>query len=129
MKLGAGLLLAGMLFLMPSMARGGNVRMEYDHSVDFAKYHTYSWGNVQTSDPFYVSRIQHAVDHNLQAKGWRLVPKGGSTMIFATDNIHNQKEVQTMYDGRGGGWGGGWGCWSAGPGFGESTSVVNNQPV
>ena len=64
---------------------------------------------METSDPFYVDRIKQAVNKELQAKGWQLAPSGASVTIFASDNIHNQKEVQTMYDGFGGGWGGGWG--------------------
>ena len=39
-----------------------NVRTDYDHGVNFTQYHTYSWGQVQTSDPFYVDRIKQAVD-------------------------------------------------------------------
>jgi hypothetical protein len=50
----------------------------YDHSVNFSQYSTYSWGKVQTSNPFFVSRIQQAVDKQLQAKGWKLMPTGGS---------------------------------------------------
>jgi hypothetical protein len=72
----------------------------------------------------------------LQAKGWQLVPSDASVTIFATDNLHNQKEVQTMYDGLGGGWGGGWGWhgWGWGGmgypgGFGEATTTTSNQPV
>src|SRR5271170_8203571 len=76
-----------------------NVRTDYDHSANFTQYHTYSWGQVQTSDPFYVDRIKQAVDQQLQAKGWQLVPSGGSVTILATDNAHNQQEVQTVYNG------------------------------
>jgi hypothetical protein len=117
------------------VALAGNVRTDYDHSANFAQYHTYSWGNVKTSDPFYADRIKQAVNAQLQAKGWQLVPSGGSVTIFATDNVHNQKEVETMYNGLGGGWGGGWGWgrwgWGAGNpgGFGEATTTTSNQPV
>ena len=110
MKSASHLLLAvALLFGSSAVVFGGNVRMDYDHSVNFSQYHTYSWGQVKTSDPFYVDRIKQAVNQHLQAKGWRLVPSGGAVTIFATDNVHNQKETQTMYDGLGGGWGGGWG--------------------
>ncbi len=138
MKFGAGFLLAGALLLGSTVAaRGDNVRTDYNHSANFSQYHTYSWGKVQTADPFYVSRIQDAVNQQLSAKGWQIVPSGGSVTIFATDNIHNQKEVQTMYDGLGGGWGGGWGWggwgwgggWGGGPGFGEATTTTSDQPV
>jgi len=136
MKSASHLLLAiALLFGSSAVVFGGNVRMDYDHSVDFSQYHTYSWGQVKTSDPFYVDRIKQAVNQRLQAKGWRLVPSGGAVTIFATDNVHNQKETQTMYDGLGGGWGGGWGWggwgWGGGwgPGIGDATTTTTNQPV
>ena len=90
-------------------AFAGNVQTDYNHSTNFSQYNTYSWGKVKTTDPFYVTRVQNAVNQQLQKKGWTLTPTGGSVTIFATDNIHDQKEIQTMYDGLGGGWGGGWG--------------------
>ena len=44
-----------------------------------------------------------------------------------------QQQLETFYDGLGGGWGmgwrwGGWG-WGPGGGFGESTTTVNNVAV
>ena len=117
-------------------AFAGDVRTDYDHTVNFSQYNTYSWGKVQTSNPFFVTRIQQAVDKQMQAKGWTLMPTGGSVTVFATDNIHNQQQVQTMYDNIGGGWGGGWGWggwgWGGGwadPGFGTATTTTTNQQV
>jgi hypothetical protein len=118
-------------------AFAGDVRTDYDHQAPFSQYHTYSWGKVQTSNPFYASRIQQAVDSKLQSKGWQLVPSNGSVTIFATDNLHNQQETQTMYDSLGGGWGLGWGWggwgWGGLPmpgGFMEdSTTTTTDQPV
>ncbi len=118
------------------LAFAGDVRTDYDHSVNFSQYKTYSWAKVQTTDPFYTSRIQQAVDEQLQAKGWKLVPTGGSVSVFATDNIHNQQEVQTMYDNLGDGWGWGWGwggwgwcCGWPGPSVSTATTSTVNQPV
>src|SRR5580693_5656164 len=129
--------LAGALLLgSSSVALGDNVRTDYNHQTNFSQYHTYSWGKVKTSDPFFGSRIQQAVDKQLQAKGWQLLPTGGSVSIFATDNLHNQKETQTMYDNFGGGWGGGWGWggwgWGGGwadPGLGTATTTTSTQQV
>jgi Domain of unknown function (DUF4136) len=112
-----------------------NVRTDYNHQINFAQYHTYTWGNVKTSDPFFVDRIKAAVDKQLQAKGWQLVASGASVTIFATDNVHNQKEAETLYSGFGGGWGGGWGWggwgWGLGNpgGFGDATTTTFKQSV
>ena len=120
------------------IAMAGDVHADYDHTIKFSQYKTYSWGKVQTTDPFYVSRIQQVVDEQLQSRGWQLQPTGGSVTVFATDNIHNQQEVQTMYDNLGAGWGWGWGWdgWGWGGGWpgpsigvGTSTTATVNQPV
>jgi hypothetical protein len=138
MRYGLNLVLAGALLLGASVAAlGDNVRTDYNHQADFTQYHSYSWGNVKTSDPFYVGRVQQAVNRQLQAKGWKLVPTGGSVTVFASDSLHNQQETQTMYDGLGGGWGGGWGWggwgWGGGwgpgglGGLGEATTTTTMQ--
>jgi hypothetical protein len=129
-------LMAIILIGSSAAAFAGNVRTDYDHSANFSQYNTYSWGKVTTSNPFYVTRIQQAVDKQLQAKGWQLTPSGGAVTVFATDQIHSQQEIQTMYDGLGGGWGLGWGWgawgWSggwAGPELGTSTTTTTDQQV
>jgi Domain of unknown function (DUF4136) len=131
-------ILIAIILMGSSMAAfAGDVRTDYDHTANFSQYNTYSWGKVQTSNPFFVTRIQQAVDKQLQAKGWTLMPTGGLVTVFATDNIHDQQQVQTMYDNMGGGWGGGWGWggwgWGGGwgPGFGTgiATTTTTDQNV
>src|ERR1700743_469980 len=116
----AVVVVAALLIGSSMTAFAGDVRTDYDHTVNFSQYNTYSWGKVQSSNPFFVTRIQQAVDETLQAKGWTLMPTGGSVTVFATDNIHNQQQAQTTYDNLGGGWGGGWGWggWGWGGGWG-----------
>ncbi len=127
-------ILAAVLLLGGAFAAfADNVKTDYDHGADFSKFHTYSWGTVKTANPFYVERIKQAVDKQLQAKGWQLVTSGADTTIFATDRVHNEKELESIYDGMGGGWGGGWGWggWGLGGGglMGEETTDTINQRV
>ena len=35
-------------------AFAGDVQTDYDHTVNFSQYNTYSWGKVQTTNPFFV---------------------------------------------------------------------------
>ncbi len=116
------------------MAHAADVKTDYDHSANFSQYHTYSWGDVKTSDPLYVSRIKDAVNKDLQAKGWQMVPSGGGAMVFANGSIKNEQEVETYYNNLGGGWGNGFGFRGfgggfGGGGFGEATSNTVNQPI
>jgi hypothetical protein len=53
----------------------------------------------------------------------------GSVTVFATDNIHDQQQVQTMYDNMGGGWGRGWGWGGPGFGTGIATTTTTNHNI
>ena len=129
------------LLLAGTSAFAANVRVDYDHTANFANYKTYTWGAVKTSNPLNEDRVKAAVNADLQSAGWQLVPSGGAATIFATGDVKNEQELETMYDGMGGGWGlgGGWGWgggWGGGfgggfgpGGFGESTTTTVNQPV
>ncbi len=133
---GAALLLSG------AAVFAANVRTDYNHKADFANFKTYSWGTIATQDQFNQSRIKSAVDRNLQADGWQLVPTGGKATVFAISNVKNEQQVESYYNGLGGGyglgdggwgwgggWGGGFGYGFGGDGFGETTTSVHNQRV
>jgi hypothetical protein len=108
-------------FSIPASAQ--KVTTDYDHSVNVSKYHTYSWGNVQATDPLFEDRIRSAVDEALQSKGWRRVPADGDVMLTAVAVKKNQPEYTTFYDGLGGGWR--WHGW--GPSM--ATTTVDKIPV
>lgn len=114
-----------------AFSKADSVKSDYSHSADFAHLHTYSWGNVKTANPLYIDRVKQAVNEALQSKGWQMLPSGGDTTIFANGEIHNEKQLETMYDSFGPGWGGGWGWggWGGGGGFGTSTTTTTNRPV
>ena len=68
------LLIAALLAAFASLpARAQKVETDYDHSVNFSQFHTYSWGHVHSSDPFAEARIREDVDRVLQARGWQQV--------------------------------------------------------
>jgi hypothetical protein len=113
--------LAAVFFSIPVSAQ--KVVTDYDHSVNFSRYHTYSWGNVHATEPLFESRIREAVDHVLQAKGWQLAPAEGDVMLTAVAIERHQPEYTTFYDGLGGGWR--WRGW----GTGMATTTVDKIPV
>lgn len=108
------------ILIVASVAFTQDVRTDYDHHANFGEFHTYYWAKVKASDPLWESRIQDAVNRDLQSKGWQLVPSGGQVAITAVGSTRNEQEYQTFYDGMGG-WG--WG------GFGETTTQPVNYPV
>lgn len=99
------------------------VQTDYDHSVDFSRYHTYSWGHIHSSDPLFEPRIREAVDRALQAKGWQEVPDGGDVMVMAVGLRRHQTEYTTFYNGLGPGWR--WHWW----GTDWATTDVEKVPV
>ncbi len=125
--------ITAILTLSSLAAFADNVKSDHDKNADFSKIHTYSWGQVKTSNPLYQTRIKEAVDHDLQAKGWRYVESGGDATVFATGEVHNQTDLQTTYDSFGPGWGGRWGWggwgWGMGGGFGEATTTTSEKPM
>ncbi len=97
-----------------------DVKVDYDHHANFSQYRTYSWEKIKTTDPLWQNRIQDAVDHALQSKGWQRVDGGGDVAITAVGSARDQREYQTFYDGMGG--------WRWG-GFGETTTQAVDYPV
>lgn len=111
---------AAAVLILAAVGLAQEVKTDYDHHANFSQYHTYYWEKVQTTDPLWEGRIQNAVDHALQAKGWQRVDSGGDVAIMAVGSAHNQREYQTFYNGLGG--------WRWG-GFGETTTEAINYPV
>src|SRR5215472_7606914 len=68
------------------MAFAADTSVDYDHHADFSRYKTYSWLGVHASD-LWQSRIQNAVDSQLQAKGWRRVESGGDATVSALGRV------------------------------------------
>jgi hypothetical protein len=113
--------LAVIFFSIPALAQ--KIETDYDHSVHFTQYHTYSWGHVHATDPLFEPRIRDAVDRDLKAKGWQQVLSGGDVTVTAVLVKKDKAEYTTFYDGLGGGWR--WRGW----GSSMATTTVENIPV
>jgi hypothetical protein len=102
--------------------------VDYDHSVSFSKYRTYSWVGVNVQDPLWQDRVSKAIDTQLSSKGWSKVPSGGDAAISAVGSTHSVVTYDTWY---GGGFGGGWyhRGWWVGGGPGIVTTTVDRTPI
>jgi hypothetical protein len=116
----------GMALLFATGALAQQVKTDYDRGADFTQYKTYSWQNVQTQNPLWVSRIKDAVNAALTAKGWTQMPSGGQVAIVAMGTTKNRTTLDTFYNGFGGGWG--WRRFGGG-GFGDATTTTENYKV
>jgi hypothetical protein len=109
---------------MTSASFAQQVKTDYDRSVNFSQYKTYSWEKVQTQDPLWVDRIKSAVDADLAKKGWTKVPSDGNISLVAIEATKNQQTLNTFYDGFGGGW-----RWGGFGGFGDATTTTDTYQV
>jgi hypothetical protein len=122
MKVRSRLALLVAAFVVTSASAWAHITTDYDRKVDFAHYKTYSWGNVKTPDSLWDNRVKQAVEGQLAAKGWTQVASGGDVVVTARDAIHNQEQLNTFYDGFGGGR-------RFGGGLGTSTTNVDTYKV
>ncbi len=104
---------------------------DYDHSVNFASYQTFSivTGN-SSGNPVSDQRIGADVAAALTAKAWKEVPKDQAQATVVVNTATKTKHTyQTFYDGYGwGGWG--WRRWGGLGGLGGgSTTYVNDYKV
>lgn len=106
--------------LLCATVASANISTDYDHNIDFGHYKTYSWAAVKTADSLWDQRVKDAVNSELAARGWTLVPSGGEVSVTARDAIHNEQTLNTFYDGLGGRRFGG---------LGMSTTTVDNYKV
>jgi hypothetical protein len=108
------------LITIPSVAQ--QVKTDYDRSVNFSQYKTYSWSSVKTKDPLLVDRIKNAVNSTLAGKGLTQVDSGGDLSINAMEITKNQQTRDTFYDG-------GFGGWRRWGGFGNATTTTETYKV
>jgi hypothetical protein len=109
-----------LLFAIASTAVAQQVQTDFDKRIDFSKYKTYSWKQVQVKNDLWEPRIKDAINGQLTAKGWRQVDDGGDVVVVAIGTTRIQRTLDTFYDGFGGGW-----RWRGG-GFGTSTTTVHD---
>ena len=109
--------------LLVGACSGISTSTDYDSSVDFASYATYTWLDTMGDDIDNItdSRIKNSVDAALAAKGLRKVASNPDVAIGYQVTTAERRSYNTVNAG----WGGGyyWGGW--GMGMGTSTTYEN----
>ena len=70
-----------------------SVYTDYNHSIDFRQYHTFSIYKVRSGDPLMQGRLQSDIEASLRERGWQEVPQGGDVAITAISNVKNEQEI------------------------------------
>jgi hypothetical protein len=105
-----GLLLSMCVITLTALA--DDVSTDYDHSVDFSKYRTYTWlHEPNIPDPLLRQQAEDAVNRQLQLKGLRMVtdPEQADLGIAVNGATQEKRTLQTFYDDWPGWYWGGWG--------------------
>lgn len=109
------------------------VRTDFDPAANFQSYRTYSWAPVDVPrgmNPLMFRRVQAAIDHSLQTRGYSQANPGDFTIGF-TVGEKDRVEVHDYgyYGGFGSGWGPGWGWggwgWGGWGGWGYPYSPID----
>lgn len=122
-------------FLLLALAACATPRVFTDHdpNAPFSRYHSYSWREkAEKAPPLVAQRIVAAVDAQLRAKGWTLVPEGGDIALAAHVASRQEYELDTFYDDPfwgGWGWHGHWGHYWGAPRLGFDTTRVRSYTV
>lgn len=121
--------LAGALFgiaLAGAPLIAQTVTIDYDHSVNFAKFKTYTWEKVHATDPGVEDRITIAVNRDMGGRYMTEVSKGGNVTITAVDATQSKQEFSTFYDSLGSdyNWQRSWGS-----GFLDSEAGLQDIPL
>jgi hypothetical protein len=124
-----GLWLVLTLGLTLSACSAIDVHTDFDQSVDFTAYHSYSWAQRPvTGSPLMDERMVNALNAQLQLKGWRLMPDGqGDAVLFGVLTTRENERIDTTYSGMGPGLIGR--GFYMGGGFGNSSAVVTTYLV
>jgi len=73
------------------------VTIDYDHTVNFLKFKTYTWEKIHASDPDVESRISIAMARDMQGRYMTEVSKGGDVTLAAVEATQNKQEFASFY--------------------------------
>lgn len=125
------LLVLGLLImatLLPACATKPDIRSDYDHSADFARYRTFNFVERPSTDKMgYSSLITQAlktsVANQLQQRGYRLDTASPDLLVNFSGKLQDKQQVESSpavgYYGYRGGWYGAW------PGYANDVYTVN----
>jgi len=118
------------LMVIASYAEAQKVSSNYDTSVDFAKYKTYKWVDIQGAkypNQLQDMMIRNAIDSTLGMKGYTKVDSDDATLYVGYQLSLSQQKEWNAYNTGGGAWG--WGGMGGMGGMGTMTATSSNIEV
>jgi hypothetical protein len=101
------------------------VTIDYDHTVNFLKFKTYTWAKLHATDPSVEDRITIAFKRDMEGR-YMTEADHGDVLITAVDATQDAQEFGTFYDSLGSdySWQRPWGS-----GFMDSQATLSDIPV
>jgi hypothetical protein len=97
------------------------ITTEFDEGVDFSKFKTWSWGQVDVPEnPKAEKRIRDDIETQLAAKDWKKTDEGPGDAVVS---VHGVVKDTDNYDVLYSGWAPGWNWTGVGVGSGVGTTV------
>jgi hypothetical protein len=125
------LLVLGLLVMavfLQACASRPDIRADYDHAADFAKYRTFNFVERPSTDKMGYSSLvtqalQTSVTNQMQQRGYQLDTTAPDLLVNFSGKLQDKQEVQSSpsagYYGYRGGWYGAW------PGYANDVYTVN----
>lgn len=110
-------LLVGIGLALASCTDTPDIKTDYDQTVDYGKYHQYSWvytGVPQGMNPLMFDRVRASIDRSLAARGFQQVERGDFAVAFT---LGRRDRVEVTDFGPYGPYYRGWGGMGWGPGY------------
>jgi hypothetical protein len=100
--------------------------IDYDHTVNFIKFKTYTCEKVHATDPGVEDRITIALNRDMAGRYMSEVPKNGDVTITAVEASRDKQEFTTFYDSLGSDY-----AWQRpwASGFMDSQATLSDIPV
>ena len=83
--------------LFAASAPAQTVTIDYDHTVNFLKFKTFTWTKLHATDPSVEDRITIAFNRDMAGR-YMSESDHGDLLITAVDATHDAQEFGTFYD-------------------------------
>ena len=74
------------------------VTIDYDHTVNFLKFKTYTWQKIHATDPSVEDHINIALKRDMEGRYMTEVTSGGDVTITAVEATQDKAEFTSFYD-------------------------------
>jgi hypothetical protein len=76
-----------------------NITIDYDHSINFENFHTYTWASVHATEPAVEQRVSIAANRSLAGRYMKEAGKDADVTMTAIEAGKDPQEYASFYSG------------------------------